>query len=84
MARLFFHLRDGIDHVLDPEGTEVPLDQVKKLAVANAYDVLAGDIREGKLNLKYRIEVEDDAGDVLCIVRFRDLVEIIGPDDPAN
>lgn len=75
----FFQLRDGVDVLLDPEGIEVPnLEEAKRLALASAYDILAEDIRSGKLNLGHRIDVEDAAGNVVHTLRFRDLVEITG------
>ena len=79
MPRIFYHLRDGVDHLIDPEGRELPdLDAARKQASICAFDILAADIRVGKLNLDYRIDVEDEAGNLLHTVNFRDLVTITG------
>jgi hypothetical protein len=37
MSLLYFHLRDGADHLLDPDGIELPyLEAAKKRAVESA------------------------------------------------
>lgn len=79
MPRLFFHLRDGEDFLLDPDGVELPdLAAAKAFALRNAYDLMAGEVQSGKLKLDQRIDVEDEAGNVLHTVRFHDLVEVTG------
>ena len=79
MARYFFHLRDSIDEVLDPEGVELPADAVAEAALTAARDCMAGDVKAGKLDLRYRIDVHDGDGDVVESVAFADAVEIIPP-----
>lgn len=79
MSRLFYQLRDETEDLLDPEGVELPdLKAAKKQALRCAYGIMANDVGEGKLNLNYRIEVENEAGKVIYVARFRDLVEITG------
>jgi hypothetical protein len=79
MSRLFFQLRDETESLLDPEGLELSdLRAAKKQARRCAYGIMANDVSEGKLNLNYRIEVENEVGRVIYIARFRDLVEITG------
>jgi hypothetical protein len=79
MSRLFFQLRDGTDNLLDPEGVELPnLEAVIKRTLQCAYGIMANDVGEGKLKLDYRIDVEDEAGKVVYVARFRDLVKITG------
>ena len=79
MLRLFFNLRDGVEHLLDPEGVELPdLEAAKAHAKRSAYSIMADDVAHGKLKLNYRIDIENEAGEVLATVRFRDLVEFEG------
>ena len=67
MARYFFHLRDGTDHLLDPEGTELPdLQAIQALAMRAARDTLSHELRDnGHLDLRYRIDVEDEHGSLV-------------------
>jgi hypothetical protein len=79
MSRLFFQLRNETENLLDLEGVELlDLKAAKQQARRCAYGIMASDVSEGKLNLNYRIEVENEVGRVIYIARFRDLVEIIG------
>ena len=66
LARYFFHLRDGSDILLDPEGIELTdIGAVRKKALEAARDTLSHDMKDGFLDLKYRIEVEDAEGSVV-------------------
>ena len=78
MARFFFHLRDGTDFALDPEGVVLPdLEAAQTAALQAARDTLGHDIRDGRLDLRYRIDVEDERGTVLHSLPFEDAFEII-------
>lgn len=62
MARYYFHLRDGRDVLLDPEGVELnglPAAQAEALRSARA--ILAAEVLEGRVPLYMRIDVEDGA-----------------------
>jgi hypothetical protein len=81
MPRFLFHLHDGVDRTLDPEGVELPdMDAVKREALKAARDVTAHEIIDGKLDLNLRIDVEDETGAIVHSLAFRDAVEIIPPD----
>jgi uncharacterized protein YxjI len=78
MARYFFHLRDGTDELLDPEGVELAtLDEVKVAALEAARDTLSHEIKCGVLNLKPRLEVEDASGTVVHVLKLTDAFEVI-------
>jgi hypothetical protein len=78
MARFYFHLRDHVDQTLDPEGMDLAdLDAVKASAMAAARDVMAGDLRMGMLDLRYRIDVEDASGAIVFSLPFQHAVNII-------
>lgn len=79
MARYFLHLRDGSNDVLDEEGIE-PEDALalRTTVMANARDVISGDIiRDGLLDLRFRIDVEDEEGELVYTLPFADAVKII-------
>jgi hypothetical protein len=79
MPRYFFHLRDGTDVLLDPEGRTLDgPETLPGLALAEARSLISHDAREGRIRLDQRIEVEDAAGNVVCRVEFADAVEITG------
>ena len=79
MARYFFHLRDHSDQILDPEGLELSgLDAVRAAALTAARDTLSHDIRNGSLDLRYRIDVEDETGAKVHSIALRDAFSIIG------
>jgi hypothetical protein len=85
MARYFLHLRDHTDEMLDPEGSEfVDLDALKKAVLAGARDVLANEIKSGGvLDLRFRIDAEDEAGEIVHSLPFKHAVRIIAEDAPV-
>ncbi len=81
MARYFMHLRDGSEELLDPEGTEHSnLDSLRKAVLANARDLMTGDVRDGVLDFRFRIDAEDGAGTIVYTLPFKHALHII-PDD---
>ena len=79
MTRYFLHLRDHVDEILDPEGLElVDLDAVKKAVLEGARDSISNEIKsEGVMDLRYRIDAENEAGEVVHSLPFKDAVNII-------
>lgn len=77
MARYYFHLRDGSDHILDPVGIELTdLEAAVVVALRAARDSLSNDIKGGSLDLRYRIDVENEGGSVVHSLPFRDAFEV--------
>lgn len=81
MTTYFFHLRDGTDRVLDPQGRTVgdPAD-LKTIATAEARALMAQDVLNGTLMLGQRIEVEDEQGQIVCRLDFADAIRILDTD----
>lgn len=78
MARYFMHLRDGTEELLDDEGQEfVNLDSLRTAVLAAARDLMVGDMRNGVLDLRFRIEAEDEHGTVVYSLPFKHAVSII-------
>ena len=78
MSRYFLHLRDHVEEMLDPEGVELPsLEAVKKAVLEAARDVMSGDLRNGLLDLRYRIDVENDQGAIIFTLPFEHAVKVI-------
>ena len=72
------HLRDSVDELLDPEGTHYDdLEALRLAVVGNARDLIAGDIRNGILDLRYRIDAEDAGGNLIYRLPFKHAFSII-------
>ena len=78
MARYFMHLRDGTEQILDPEGLEfASVDAVRKATLIAARDLMTGDIRAGVIDFRFRIDVEDEAGEIIYTLPFKHAINII-------
>jgi hypothetical protein len=75
MPRYFLHLRDSKDEVLDPEGVLMPPEAVVGAALAAARDCMAEDVRQGLLDLHYRIDVHDENGEIVHSLPFDSALE---------
>ncbi len=76
MQQFFFHLYDDAV-ALDEEGKQLPgLDAARECAIAEARHIACAEVLEGHLNLKHRIEVADETGNVLAKVHFQDAVHV--------
>jgi hypothetical protein len=72
------HLRDGTEQLLDPEGLEfASLDAARKATLVAARDLMTGDIRDGVIDFRFRIDVEDEAGEIIYTLPFKHAVNII-------
>ena len=79
MSRYFFHLHEPDGSSLDEEGGDYPdIDHAVAAAVDGARDVMAADIRAGKLDLDCRIEIVDGSGALVREMSFREVVAISG------
>ena len=79
MTLYFFHLRDGEDILLDPEGTRLDgAAAIAKTALVAARSLISDDALNGHISLHYRIDVEDEAGDVVHSLAFNDAVTVTG------
>lgn len=79
MPLYFMHLVDSTDVLLDPEGIEMPAEAVERAAVKAARDCMAGDVVNGQLDLRYRIDVHDETGKVVHRLPFSDAVDVLSP-----
>ena len=78
------HLMDGTDVLLDPDGTELAAGAVEPAALRAARDCMAGDVKGGRLDLRYRIDVHDEIGELVHRLAFRDAVEILPPPEAGG
>jgi hypothetical protein len=81
MQRFFMHLHNGTDEMLDPDGVDMSMDAVASQALAAARDCMAADLRDGEIDLRYRIDVHDHVGALVHTLPFSDAVRIIPEDE---
>lgn len=76
MPRYFFHVYD--DAVLHDEDGLVLADAeaARKQALAAARAMICDQVRNGRLALHHRIEVEDERGEPVLALAFADAVKI--------
>ena len=85
MTRYYMQLRDGTDHLLDPEGLEyADIDDLKKKVLVAVRDLISGDVKGGVIDLRFRIDAEDRDGVIVYTLDFADAVHIIPDDKPAQ
>jgi hypothetical protein len=80
MASYFFHLRDGLDVLLDREGRV--LDDAAAIADAalmEARFIISEDAKDGRIRLDQRIDVEDEFSKIVHTLEFVDAIEIVQP-----
>lgn len=74
----YFHLRNGDDVLLDPEGRELDIRSTVELAtLVQARGLISQDALDGRIDLAYHLDVEDEAGLVVHSLPFSDAVEIV-------
>ena len=81
MPLYYFHLRDGTDHLLDPEGSLLAnIGAAQTRALAAVRSLMSADVLDGRLRLDMHIDVEDEHGAVVHRLAFQDALEIIPPE----
>jgi hypothetical protein len=76
MTIYFFHLCNGADVLLDPDGRQLEPGDVAAAAMSEARAILSADARSGHIDLDQRIEVEDSLGVTVHRLLFEDAIEI--------
>jgi hypothetical protein len=79
VPRFYFHLLNDVD-APDEEGKELPsLEAACEHARRCARVTIAESVKDqGRFNLDHRIDIENERGEVLETVRFRDVVQVEG------
>ena len=81
------HISDGTGFIEDEEGRELPDEATARAeAIIAARDVMAGDLRDGRLDLTCFIEDEDEGHTLLFTINFGDVVNVTRPGEagPAS
>jgi hypothetical protein len=81
LPQYFFHLRDHVERLLDPQGRSIDDPAaIEATALSEARALIAQDALGGSIDLRQRLEVEDESGAVVHVLRFSDAVEVLGLD----
>jgi hypothetical protein len=77
MPRFFFHLYDSVTST-DEEGQAFRNAEAARMnAVCAARALIAAQVMEsGEINLGHRIEVEDERGAIVAVLRFADVTTL--------
>jgi hypothetical protein len=79
MPVYYFHLRDGDDVLLDPDGRGLDgPEAIAQSALAEARALISDEARLGRIRLDQRIDVEDADGRMVHTLPFDQAVEISG------
>jgi len=85
MPHFYFHICNGNGFTEDEEGVALPDEAAaRRNAVEAARDVMAGELREGQLDLTSFIEVEDQTHNLLFTLTFAEAVTVNSVPDPAR
>ncbi|MFL6722332.1 MAG: DUF6894 family protein [Sphingomonas sp.] len=76
MALYYFHLRDGVDVLLDPEGRELDSGNIAEAALTEARAIISADARNGHVFLDQNIDVQDASGAIVHCIAFEDAVQV--------
>jgi hypothetical protein len=77
MPLYHFNLEDGTGLLPDEEGRELPdLEAARAESIKGARSIIAADVLEGRVDLRARIEIADEAGTTLLAVPFAEVIEI--------
>ena len=83
MPRYFLHLHNRIGIVADEEGMELPdLAAARRQAVLSIRSVLGEEIRQGRVDLRGRVEIADESGQVQATIHYREAVELLLEQQP--
>jgi hypothetical protein len=84
MPRFYFHVFNDVV-TTDDEGLDLPdLDAAREQALESARELVCDAVHKGHLNLDHRIEIEDEKGDRLLVLTFRDAFTVTGAAPTPN
>lgn len=79
MPRFFLNLDECGSRTIDEDGFEADhLEAAREAGIKAAREIMASEVKAGKLCLSCRIEVTDGDGVVLVTVPFREAVKVSG------
>jgi hypothetical protein len=84
MPRFYFHLHNSTGLTPDEEGRELKsLAEARESAMEDIRSVLCGDVEQGFIDMRGRIEIADADGEALMTVDFSEAVDLRVEGHPA-
>jgi hypothetical protein len=78
MPRYFFHLYNDV-HTMDEEGRILPdLAAARANAIKEARELMLETVAEGRINFSHRIDIAEEAGEIVASVTFGEAVTVEG------
>ncbi len=72
MSRYFFHIRQGVQTIIDDEGIECEsLDAVRDEALQSAREIMSNDFRSGPAGVDRIFVIKDSKGDIVHELPFQ-------------
>jgi hypothetical protein len=77
MGRYHFNVRNGSGYMEDEEGQQLSdPEHARAKAVEGARSLLSAEVLSGDLDLRGRIEVTDEKGEIIFIVDFQEALRV--------
>jgi hypothetical protein len=68
------HLRDGTEKLLQPDPLEFPdMAALQAAVLITARDLMKHDAGDGMLDMRFRIDAEDESGAIVYSLQLRDV-----------
>lgn len=82
MARYYMQLRGGCGQLLDPDGIEsADLDSLRNKVLVAVRELISEDVKDGGVvDLRLRIDAEDQSGAIVHSLGFGEAIDIIADD----
>jgi uncharacterized protein DUF6894 len=78
VPRFYFRVRDRWGEAPDGEGMELPdLEAARRHAIAGARSLMSDSVLAGVLDFGACVEVEDERGEVVMHITFRDSISMV-------
>ncbi|PAX08592.1 hypothetical protein CKY28_04240 [Sphingomonas lenta] len=85
MPRFYFDLYNGLGLTKDEEGQAAPDEgAARDLAIESIRSLLGDEVQGGELDLRGRVEIKRDTGEVVMQVRFDEAVSVRLPEESRH
>ena len=77
MSRFYLHLYNSTGPVCDEDGLELEsLEAARAVAIRSIRDVISEEARHGRIDLRGKIEIENESKELLAVIRFEHAFEL--------
>jgi hypothetical protein len=77
VPRFYFDLHNDVD-ALDQEGKQLDgIESARKIALAEAREMIEASVTEGRIDLNHFIQVRDESGNIVHRLQFGEAITIV-------